>query len=343
MFYLFIFFLLLLLKLAQVDYSISRKIFFPLILLLLWGLSAFRFEVGCDWSGYLNQYQYQEYFNFSGRDPLWWLLLKTIGRYELGYMWVNVLSSTLCFLGLAVLARRQPDPLGFLVFLFPVFVINMPMSAVRQGIAVGLVCVAMVAFIDKQPKKFVLWLLLAAGFHTSAAIFLVLTPLAVGVATNRRKLIVLAAFAPTLLILVYTASIEIAVERYVGGEREAYGGIFRVTSLLLTGLLFEKFLKKGWLRSRAADYFLVRLGSIGMIGMGGALVISTVIGDRFGYYLLPLQAVIFSRVPFISGIADRAFWSMMPYVLIAVLFCAWVLVSNHFQKCYVPYQSFLWN
>ena len=61
------------------------------------------------------------------------------------------LSSAIFFLGVHVLARRQPDPLGFLVLLFPILIINMPMSGIRQGAAIGLLCIAFVAFIDRRP------------------------------------------------------------------------------------------------------------------------------------------------------------------------------------------------
>lgn len=75
-----------------------------------------------------------------------------------------------------MLARRQPDPLGFLVLLFPILIINMPMSGIKQGAAIGLICIAFAAFIDKKLFWFTAWTLLASTIHNSAIVFLLLIP-----------------------------------------------------------------------------------------------------------------------------------------------------------------------
>ena len=98
----------------------------------------------------------------------------------LPYPVANIASSAVFFLGVHVLARRQPDPLGFLVLLFPILIINMPMSGIRQGAAIGLLCIAFVAFIDRRPLWFAFWVVLAAGFHISVLIFMLLLPVATG-------------------------------------------------------------------------------------------------------------------------------------------------------------------
>ena len=110
----------------------------------------------------------------------------------LPYPVANIASSAVFFLGVHVLARRQPDPLGFLVLMFPILIINMPMSAIRQGAAIGLLCIAFVAFSDRRPLWFAFWVVLAAGFHISVLIFMLLLPVATGRYTRNRLL--LAAF-----------------------------------------------------------------------------------------------------------------------------------------------------
>ena len=137
--------------------TLRRQIYF-IVLAALFVFSAFRFQVGCDWSGYYNQYLQASNIDWTfianSREPIWWAILGWIRDMGLPYPVANIASSAVFFLGVHVLARRQPDPLGFLVLLFPILIINMPMSGIRQGAAIGLLCIAFVAFIDRRPVWF---------------------------------------------------------------------------------------------------------------------------------------------------------------------------------------------
>src|SRR5215469_6794972 len=118
-----------------------RRFFFAVFALLLFAFVAFRYEVGCDWSGYA--------FHFEGTwdwdasealqrtEPAYWLLLVQIHAAGLDYPYLNLAMAIPFFWGLLALARRQPDPLAFLVLSFPVLIINMPMSGIRQAAAIG--------------------------------------------------------------------------------------------------------------------------------------------------------------------------------------------------------------
>jgi hypothetical protein len=89
------------------------------VLVGLFFFSAFRYEVGCDWSGYLNQYLRAEYGGFeeafADREPIWWTILTTQHYTDLPYHWVNVVSSAVFFMGFHALALRQHGVNGFLV------------------------------------------------------------------------------------------------------------------------------------------------------------------------------------------------------------------------------------
>ena len=166
---------LFLLRFALAGQGTARNQLYFIVLALLFVFSAFRYQVGCDWSGYYYQYLGAADFDWSSvtkiREPIWWAILGWIQSKGLPYPVANIASSAVFFLGVHVLARRQPDPLGFLVLLFPILIINMPMSGIRQGAAIGLLCIAFVAFIDRRPLRFAFWVVLAAGFHTSVTDF----------------------------------------------------------------------------------------------------------------------------------------------------------------------------
>jgi hypothetical protein len=157
---------------------------YGLLLGVVFVFSAFRYEVGCDWTGYLNQYDVFGSLTFAEavatREPLWTVLIGLQVKLGVPYPWLNVISSFMFFYGIHQLAKRQPDALGFLVLLFPVLILNMPMSGIRQGAAVGIMCLAYLAFMDRRLVRFVGLVLLAAGFHSSAIVFLLLAPMVTG-------------------------------------------------------------------------------------------------------------------------------------------------------------------
>lgn len=324
--------------------GLRRQSYF-LVLLGLFLFSAFRYQVGCDWSGYYNQYLIAANIDWSyittSREPIWWAILGWIRDMDLTYPTINVVSSGVFFIGVHALARRQPDPLGFLVLLFPILIINMPMSTIRQGAAIGLVCIALTAFIDRRPTWFALWVVLAAGFHASALTFLLLLPVSTGRYTKSR-LVATAIFAiPGVLLLVSGDSAEIASSRYIGTDVEALGGAFRLGVLGLSALYFLLFVRKKWIQTFPQDFSIASIGVIGMILVLLLLPISTVIGDRLGYYLIPIQAMIFARIPYLHFKFNHSLHSALPYLGLLLFLFVWTQTSGHFQQCFIPYNSWL--
>lgn len=325
----------------------ARTQLYYVVLAGLFVFSAFRYQVGCDWSGYYFQYLgADEIFSFSlfeKREPIWWLILSLIKNLGLPYPVANVISSGLFFWGVHVLARRQPDPLSFLILLFPILIINMPMSGIRQGAAIGLMCLAFVAFADRRPARFALWVLLASGFHASASVFMLLLPVATGRYTSRRLLLATFLAIPGLFVLGTTEAAEVAVSRYVGNDIDAYGAIFRLAMLGLSAVFFFWLPRARWERLYSADYSLANVGGIGMAVAMMLLPISSVIGDRYGYYLIPLQAMIFARIPFLQFGKNAGLYTALPYLGVWLVFTVWTQLSAHFAKCYVPYQSWVFG
>lgn len=323
-----------------------RQIYY-VVLLALFLFSAFRYQVGCDWSGYYYQYLAAGRFDWSfaghAREPIWWAVLGWIRGAELPYPVVNVVSSLLFFFGIHVLARRQPDPLGFLVLLLPILIINMPMSAIRQGAAIGLICLAFTAFIDRRPLRLGLWVVIASGFHSSALVFLLLLPLATGSYTRRRLALAIILAIPGLVLLANSESAEIATSRYMGTGIEAYGATFRLGTLGLSAIYFFYFVREKWKRTYPLDYSLASIGAMGMALVFLLLPFSSVIGDRFGYYLIPIQAMIFARLPFLPFKSARALHCALPYLGLLMVLLVWTQLSWHFQQCYVPYKSWLFG
>ena len=340
--------LLFLLRYALAGNVVLRKQIYFVVLAALFVFSAFRYQVGCDWSGYYNQYLRAADLDWSSitaiRELIWYAILGWINDLGLPYPVANIASSAVFFLGVHVLARRQPDPLGFLVLLFPILIINMPMSAMRQGAAIGLLCIAFVAFIDRRPLWLAFWVLLAAGFHSSALIFMLLLPVSTGRYTRNRLILAAILAVPGAFFLALTAAAEVAVSRYVGTGYDAAGAIFRVGILALSALYFFLFLRKKWIRTWPQDYGLASVGVIGMtLAFLLLLPIASVIADRVSYYLIPIQAMIFARIPFLPFRYNAAMHAALPYLGLLLVFTVWSQLSWHFDQCYIPYQTWLFG
>jgi hypothetical protein len=339
--------LLFLLRYALAGLGAMRKQIYFVVLVALFVFSAFRFEVGCDWGGYRNQFYVYGSLNLAEslvqREVLWTSLFVFQNWLGLPYPWINVFSSLIFFYGVHVLARRQPDALAFLILLFPILIINMPMSGIRQGAAIGMMCIAFAAFIDRSMWRFVALTVLAALFHSSAIIFLMLTPFVSGNYSRQRLMLSLLVALPGGLVLMSGEAAEVAKSRYIDTGVDAAGAAFRAGLLMLTAVFFLVFLKRKWATTFPDDFKLVMIGAFMMTAILVLVPISSVIGDRFGYYLVPIQAIMFARIPFLPFRQNRAVYVALPYLGLLTFFMVWTSLSWHFQQCYLPYQTWLFG
>ena len=344
-FYNFIFFSLVFLQFSLKKHDGRRTLVYLITLCVLFIFSGFRYEVGCDWTGYLNQWEIQKNLPLQiallNSEPLWWAMIELIQSGGFSYPWLNVASSGIFFLGVHVIARRQPDPLGFLILLFPILIINMPMSGIRQAAGIGIICFAIISFIDKRTFWFVTFTLLASTFHNSAIIFLILAPLA-GENYSRSRLYLAALLAiPGVVTLLSIDAASAAFSRYIDTDREASGAIFRTGLMSITGLGYFLILRKKWKYKFPQDYQFVTLGALSLCAVIGLIPISTVIADRFSYYLILVQAMIFARIPYLPIRNSKQFYTAAPYLALGLLFIVWTSTSSLFTKCYIPYSSWL--
>src|SRR5262249_9559690 len=86
--------------------------------------------------------------------------------------------------------------------------------------------------------------------------------------------------------------LDIDSEQYMGAQTQAAGAVYRSGLLALTGAVFIFFLSNRWKASSPHDHMLVLIGAYLMLAVLPLSVFSSVIGDRFGYYLNPIQLII---------------------------------------------------
>ena len=85
------------------------------------------------------------------------------------------------------------------------------------------------------------------------------------------------------------------------------------------------------------------VGSIAMASLLAMVPFSTVISDRIGYYFIPIQGVIFSRVPYLKLVRAQTYYQFAIYGGLGMLLLYWTQMSAIFAQCYIPYQSWIFG
>ncbi len=303
---------------------------------------AYRYEVGCDWLTYQEIFLYDNavYFFRAGGTLEWGynLLMIALKNLGFGFLAFNVCISLIFFAGLNALAQRNINPLFFLALAFPIIIIQLPMSGLRQAAAFGFLCFSFLGFIDRKTFKFLIYIVLAASFHSSAIIFLLMTPF-IWLRFSMKNIFFMGILALPVLVLIYNSSYgALAISRYVDGDLSAFGAYFRVAILFLIGLYFIIFMRADWEVNFPRDYQFVLIGAIGMISLFlFILPVSTVIADRVGFYLWIPALVILARIQNIEG-RYRQLLVISCFAAFFFMFLFWSTNSYFFDRCYDPYQ-----
>ena len=155
-----------------------------LVWLFITLLVGFRFEVGGDWGTYTlildDVIRHRPDFVeiIMKKDPSYYLLNWISAEMDWGIFGVNLVGGAIFAFGLVVFCQRQPSPWLALAVSVPYLLIVVGMGYSRQGIALGLEMLGLVALGDKSTLKFVMWVALAATFHRSAVLLLPIAALA---------------------------------------------------------------------------------------------------------------------------------------------------------------------
>jgi hypothetical protein len=308
-----------------------------------------REEVGCDYDAYLAR--------FNWLYPPGFGQLEALFQAEGGFHWLNVLSRDLGwdFNGLVMIcgvvygfclvrfARLAPRPMALVAIAFPILVVQLGMSGMRQAMATAFLMLTYVAFTQRRQWITAGWICVAYLFHQSAIFLLPMAFLA------RREIsakylvggiVLLAPLAGWLL----GERLEVYSARYVEqvyGENASGGAWIRYLAAVLPFLLVW------WKRRRVQAAFpelypliwLFMVLSFSLVLVG---VISSVALHRLTFYVLPVSLLALLCVvecAFAPG-SRRLAWAL-PFVMYGVYILSWFLLSRHGTSCYIPYQSWL--
>jgi hypothetical protein len=327
----------------------QEKVFVVLSCVFLFIFTGTRFETGCDYAAYLNRYNY-----YSPLETAMTAIQKKEGGFELlmhfvtsngmDYMWLNIFSAAIFLCCLHRFLSWHSKPTLLLALMFPILIVQLSMSGLRQALATAFLMLALRSFMNRARFFVALFIVIGAMFHQSVLIFLPLVFIVGKTFSTARIIIGVAIMAPVVLVLL-SARLDVYDDRYLAqiyGNQESAGALFRLGLMLVTAVLFEVY-KKQMEAAYPQEYPLMRLFSLIIFALIPMALVSSVAVHRLGFYLLPMQLFILAAMPYavFDGDKDRKVAQVMALGLYGAYITVWFSISRHAQVCYMPYESFL--
>ena len=182
----------------------------------------------------------------------------------------------------------------------PYLLIVVAMGYSRQGVALGLAMLGLNALSNRSTLWFAVWVALATTFHKSAVVLLPIGALAS--AQNRYWT---AAWVGLTTALVYKQLVEKDVDllyvNYVQAEYQSQGALIRLLMNAIPATILLVWRSR--FQFTEADRRLWTWFAVISLALLSLLVVSrsSTAVDRVALYLLPLQIVVFSRLPYVFG------------------------------------------
>ena len=309
-----------------------------IVLTLLLGLRM----SGGDWYNYLRRFGEMRYLSLdealSIKDPGYQIISYYMYQWELGFFAVTLICAVLSVAGLMVFLWRQMNPWLGLAVAIPYLYIVVYMGYMRQGVALGLVMWGLTYLERGKFLRFVVMVAIAVTFHKSAILMM-----AFGVfQQGRGRLFKILAIAFGL-VGVWFAFVGDASEKlyanYVEAGMQSGGAMIRVLLNALPAFILLLF-RKQW-KEHFNDYgfwsmiAITSLAAIPLVGFASTAV------DRMALYLLPIQIVVFSRLPFFMR--NKMSQQATTFLVLALYFMVltvWLNLGN-FSLWWLPYRNYI--
>jgi hypothetical protein len=306
---------------------------------------GFRHSVGGDWGAYLQQFEDIYGMSFgealTAGDPGYALLNWLCGQMGWDIYAVNLFCGFIFAFGLVRFSLSLPRPWLACTVAIPYMVIVVAMGYTRQGVALGFTMLGLVALQRKSTVAFVLLALAGATFHKTAVLVIPIAALA-----HSRNRFWTVVFAGITTFVAYLTLLEDAFEdmytNYIGAELQSEGALVRLAMNGLAAVLLLMWERKFQLpESERSLWRWIAVISLAMLVTFFAVPAASTALDRMALYLLPLQLVVFSRLPDVVGKGRNA----RMVAAIVVLFYGTVQFTwlNYatYANYWIPYRSYL--
>jgi hypothetical protein len=316
-----------------------------IFLTLLIGL---REEVGGDWFNYFPYLERSIGLPFADvfqeDEPGYGLLNWFAANWGGSVYLVNTVCGLIFTIGLLQFCRSQPRPWLALTLAFPYLITVVAMGYSRQGVAIGLEMIALLALQRDRLLQFLGWIALAATFHRTVLVLLILPASTLSGSLRFSQLIrmlLLIGAAYGLYTAVIAPDIDYYVQGYIEAQYESQGALIRVVLCLLPALVF--LFNRRRFRLPADTQRIWTLMSLLAVAaaIGLFTVASSTAVDRLALYLIPLQIFVGSRIPDtrILGIAPAS-WNQLLIAFSFAVLIVWLVFAGH-SEYWLPYRNIL--
>lgn len=324
----------------------SKPYLISVCLFLLWFMGA-RYQVGCDFTGYLNRFLWTPThltaldFIQNYEEPGFWLLSHYVISNDLSYMWLNLLASFIMVTCFYIFCREHKNRVMILALLFPVVIVQLGMSGIRQGIATAFLMVSSVAWMRGGRVWTAVWILVGAQFHASVITFFPLALIAGRRLSTQRLFGALVIGVPVAVYLL-GGRLDTYSDRYIGTDVTSGGALIRYTLIMIPAVFFIRY-RRQLEASFPHAYELMKLFTLISFALIPVALFSTIMLHRMNYYIMPFSILTFSYLSLIAFPGEnRSFVRALPALTYGTYSTLWFLTSRHADSCYLPYQSYSW-
>lgn len=316
-----------------------------LLLFVTFMVIAFR-ESGGDYFTYNLMYQLIERVDLTEAvamtDPAYGLVNWLAAKLGLGFYGVNAMCAALFIFAFYHFAKWEPLPLLSLAIAMPYLIIVVVIGYTRQGTAIGFELLALSSLMRQRPLKFLMWLAVAGAFHSSAKVLLPLMYFGLPSQTGWFGRFVAATTVVALGFLVYSQmseTIDAMYETYVESDHySSQGALIRNIMNLAAALAFLRVRVK-WQQQwgNASIFTALSLAAVAIIPF---TFIASTAADRIGLYLIPLQVIVFGRLPILCATPESRFLLKSGIISGYVLaFSVWLHLGQFAQALWLPFSS----
>ena len=309
-----------------------RNIVFFIFGLCLVIIIGFRHEVGGDWFRYLDTaYGIKkgvdfDFSNFYTGDYAYRVIHWFSVNYLSGIYSTNLLSAIFFVAGLIRFSLNIPNSWISIFISIPFLVIIVSMGYTRQAAALGFIMWGLVDLMRGKNIRFYILVFIGSFFHITA---LIMTFVAVLYNNSSKYLFILLLFFIVLFMIgvyiLFMEQIDHMIYYYITIKfHHSSGAIARVFMSFMAAIIFFAFYKKHKEIFNDTRLWYV-FSLVNIILFPSAFYFSTFV-DRIAIYFIPLQLVIFSRVPTL-------------FAYFSLLF-VWIFFGKH-SRFWIPYQNLL--
>lgn len=322
--------------------NILMWMLFFLIITIFVGL---RHKVGMDWNNYLRMIEKAARIESPDQlltvsEPLYAILLWWGSETGYGMYAVNLVATAVFTFGLFRFARTTPEPWLALIAAMPIYVVVVAMSANRQAVACGLLMWLVADWYKVTTLRRTLWILLAAGFHFSALVFLAF----VGMDLKVRpwlKVAVLAVFSAVIIYALQASGhADYYDSAYGRGQTEATqssGAWIHVSINAVPAFFYFVFRKH---RAIMFPTSLFRQLAFAAMATLPLVVFASAAAGRISLYWYPVSIWVWSSFPSIFATRSRPLARAFATFTMLVMLSSWLLYANS-SYAHIPYRNAL--